>query len=156
VSQEDDFKTIAVNRRARADYDILETFEAGIALTGAEIKSVRARQVSLAEAYAHVKDGQLWLVNCHIAAYQAAGHYGQQDSRRARKLLLHRTQIARLGLESGRQRLTIVPLRLYIKDHLAKVEIGLARGRRRYEKRDVIQRREAGREMGRAIRGRGS
>jgi SsrA-binding protein len=148
-----EINVVAVNRRARADYTILETFEAGIVLTGSEIKSVRARNLSLAEAYAQVRDGELWLVNCYIAPYRSAGHYGsQQDPRRDRKLLLHRTQTARLGLEAARQRLTVVPLRLYIKGHNAKVEVGLARGRRKYEKRDVIEKREAEREIGRAMK----
>ena len=143
---------IAVNRRARADYTILETLEAGIALTGPEIKSVRERRVNIAEAYAQVRGGELWLLNCHISPYQAAGHYGQQDPARPRRLLLRKTQTARLGLEASRQRLTIIPLRLYIKGHLAKVEVGLARGRRKYEKRDVIEKREAEREMGRELK----
>ncbi len=146
---------IAVNRRARADYDILETLEAGIALTGAEIKSVRERRVSIVEAYVHIRNNQAELLNCNISPYSAAGRHGQQDPQRPRKLLLHRREAARLGLEASRQRLTIVPLRLYIKGHVAKVEIGLARGRRKYEKRDVIQQREADREMGRDVRGRG-
>lgn len=154
MTQEDGLRVIAVNRRARADYDILESYEAGIALTGGEIKSVRDRHVSLAEAYAQVRNGELWLYNCNISQYKAAGHYGQLDPARPRKLLLHRSQIAHLGLEANRQRLTIVPLRMYIKGHVAKVEVGLAKGRRRYEKRDVIQKREADREMGRAMRDR--
>jgi SsrA-binding protein len=152
MTQEEGRKVLAVNRRARADYDILETYEAGIALTGSEIKSVRERHVSLAEAYALVRSGELWLYNCNIARYKAAGHYGRFDPARPRKLLMHRAQIARLGLEASRQRLTIVPLRLYLKGHIAKIEIGLARGRRKYEKRDVIERREAEREMERAMK----
>jgi SsrA-binding protein len=144
--------TVATNRRARADYTILETLEAGVALTGAEIKVVRERRVNIAEAYAQVRNGELWLQNCHISPYQAAGHYGQLDPARPRKLLLHRTQIARLALEANRQRLTIVPLRMYLKGHIAKVEIGLARGRRKYEKREVIKKRESDREMGQAIK----
>ncbi len=154
MTQEDGLRVIAVNRRARADYDILESYEAGITLTGGEIKSVRDRHVSLAEAYAQVRNGEIWLYNCNISQYKAAGHYGQLDPARPRKLLLHKTQIAHLGLEANRQRLTIVPLRMYIKGHVAKVEVGLAKGRRRYEKRDVIQKREADREMGRAMRDR--
>jgi len=147
--------TVATNRRARADYTVLETLEAGIALTGAEIKVVRERHVNIAEAYAQIRNGELWLQNCHISPYKAAGHYGQLDPARPRKLLLHRTQIARLALEANRQRLTIVPLRMYLKGHLAKVEVGLARGRRKYEKREVIKKRESDREMGQAIKLRG-
>jgi SsrA-binding protein len=150
--KETKFEVVAVNRKARADYEVLEVYEAGIALSGPEIKSVRGRHVSLAEAYAQVRNGQLWLHNCHIAPYRAAGHYGQEDPRRSRKLLMHRTQIARLGLEADRQRLTIVPLRMYLKGHVAKVEVGLARGRRRYEKRDVIEKRDAEREMAREVK----
>ncbi len=144
---------IAVNRRARADYDVLEMFEAGVSLSGAEIKSVRGRNVSLAEAYALVKGGQLWLLNCRIAPYAAAGHYGASaDPSRDRKLLLHKKEIRHLGLEAARQRLTIVPLKMYLKGHHVKVELGLSRGRRKYEKREVIEKREAQREMGRALK----
>jgi SsrA-binding protein len=150
--KETNFEVVAVNRKARADYEVLEVYEAGIALSGPEIKSIRGRHVSLGEAYAQVRDKQLWLHNCHISPYQAAGHYGQEDPRRSRKLLMRRTQIVKLGLEADRQRLTIVPLRMYIKGHVAKVEIGLARGRRRYEKRDVIEKRDADREMAREVK----
>ena len=142
-----------MNRRARADYAILEVFEAGISLSGSEIKSARARNMSLAEAYALVKAGEAWLVNCYIAPYKSAGHYGaKEDPRRDRKLLMRRKEILKIGLEAARQRLTVVPLKAYIKGHQLKLEIGLARGKRRYEKRDAIEKRDAEREMGRALK----
>ncbi|MEE8362451.1 MAG: SsrA-binding protein SmpB [Dehalococcoidia bacterium] len=144
------YRTIAVNRRARFNYDILEQLEAGLVLTGAEIKSVREGRVDISEAYARVRDGEVWLLNAHIAEYAGASHYSEHDPRRPKKLLLHKRQIARLELEVGQQRLTMVPLRLYLKDHHAKVELALGRGRRRHDRRRAIAAREQDREMRRA------
>lgn len=148
------FRDVAVNRRAGHDYDIIERIEAGIALTGSEIKSVRAGKVSLQEAYARPEGGEIFLQGAHIAPYQAASHFGHEP-RRPRRLLLHRAQIRDLARQVEQKGLTLVPLRLYLKDGLAKVELALARGRRQYDKRAAIARREAQREMQRALRNRG-
>jgi SsrA-binding protein len=145
------FKDVAVNRRARHDYEILERIEAGIALTGSEIKSVREGKVSLQEAYARPEHGEILLQGAHIAPYQAASYFGHEP-RRPRRLLLHRSQIRELARQVEQKGLTLVPLRLYLKDGLAKVELALARGRRQYDKRQAIARREAEREVERALR----
>lgn len=139
-------KVIAVNRKALHDYDILERVEAGLVLTGTEIKSVRAGRANVREAYARPEGGELWLVNAHIAHYSQGGIYNHEPTR-TRKLLLHRDQLAQLIGAASQKGLTIVPLRLYIRNHVAKVELGLARGRRQYDKRKVIARRDAELEM---------
>ena len=146
-------KTVAQNRKALHDYDILERVEAGIVLTGSEIKSVREGKVSLQEAYARPERGELWLLGSHIGRYGPATHFGHEPGR-PRKLLLHRSQIRDLARQVSEKNLTLVPLRLYLKDGLAKVELGLARGRRQYDKRQAIAKREAEREMQRAVRAR--
>ena len=143
-------KVVATNRRARHDYAIAETFEAGIVLTGAEVKSLRAGRASLTEAYARVRDGELWLENLHIPPYQHADAKSPYDPRRARKLLLHRAEIERLIGKTQERGLTLVPLRLYFIRGLAKLELGLARGKRQFEKRQTIAEREHRREMERA------
>jgi SsrA-binding protein len=143
-------KVVATNRRARHDYAIEESLEAGIVLTGAEVKSLRGGRVSLAEAFAHVRDGELWLENMHIPPYAQADTKGTYDPRRARKLLLHREQIERLIGKTQERGLTLVPLRLYFTRGLAKLELGLARGKRQFEKRQAIAEREHRREMERA------
>ena len=134
-------RSIAVNRRALYNYEILERYEAGLVLTGTEIKSVRAGRVDLADAYARPQDGELWLVNAHISPYDAASVFNH-DPRRSRKLLLHRNQIAEVSAAIAQKGLTLVALRLYIKNHVAKVELGLARGKRQYDKRRAIMERE--------------
>ncbi len=134
-------RSIAVNRRALYNYEILERYEAGLVLTGTEIKSVRAGRVDLADAYARPQDRELWLVNAHIAPYDAASVLNH-DPRRSRKLLLHRSQIAEVSAAIAQKGLTLVALRLYIKNHVAKVELGLARGKRQYDKRRAIMERE--------------
>ncbi len=149
--KESRFKDVAVNRRALHDYDIIERIEAGIALTGSEIKSVRAGKVSLQEAYARPQNDEIWLLGAHIAPYQAASHFGH-DPTRPRRLLLHKSQIRELADEAGQRSLTLIPLRLYLKDGKAKVELALARGRRQYDKRAAIAEREAQRDMERALR----
>ncbi len=145
-------KTITVNRKAQHDYHILEKVEAGIVLTGTEIKAIRDGRVNLRDAYARPERGEMWLVGVHIGPYLAAGHLNQHEPRRRRKLLLHRKQIVELGCEVEEKGLTLVPLRLYLKSGRAKVELALARGRRQYDRRQVIARREAEREMRRALR----
>ncbi len=143
--------TVAANRRARYEYDVLEELEAGISLVGSEIKSVRTGQANIAEGYARFRDGELWLYNVHIAPYLPARE--NHEPLRPRRLLLHRRELDRLEQELREQpRTTIVPLRLYLQDGLAKVELGLVRGRKSYDKRQAIARREADRSMQRAVR----
>ena len=142
---------VATNRRARYDYEITQRLEAGLVLTGSEIKSIRAGRANIAEGFARFRDGELWLYNVHVAPYASAGE--SHDPVRARKLLLHRGELARLERALREQPgMTIVPLRLYLTRGMAKVEIGLARGRRRYDKRQAIAKREAERTMRRALR----
>ncbi|MBI4295452.1 MAG: SsrA-binding protein SmpB [Chloroflexi bacterium] len=142
-------QTIAVNRKAYHDYHILDSVEAGLVLTGTEIKSVRGGKVNLREAYARPEGGELWLLNAHIAPYDA-GNRHNHEALRPRKLLLHRQQIYELSQKIAQKGLTLVPLKLYIKDSLAKVEVGLARGKRVYDKRQTMISREAERELDRA------
>jgi SsrA-binding protein len=133
----EEFRVIATNRKARHDYTILDTDEAGIVLTGSEIKSIRAGHVSLREGYITVHHGELWLLNVHIAAYDQAGVWSH-DPLRPRKLLMHRRQIDNLASLLQEKGYTIVPLRLYFKGKVVKVELGLARGKRQYDKRRAI------------------
>jgi SsrA-binding protein len=146
-------KTIATNRKAYHNYRILDTVEAGIALTGTEIKSIRSGRVSLAEAYVRPEGGELWLVGAHIARYEAASYQSHEPTRR-RKLLLHRKEIQALTGKMAAKGFTLVPLKLYIKGRIAKLEIGQARGKKLYDKRESIIRRETEREMGRIMKGR--
>ena len=145
-------KIIAVNRKARHDYSIEETVEAGIALKGTEIKSIREGRVSLRESYARPEKGEMWLLGAHIAPY-ASGNRANHEPTRPRRLLLHREQINKLTAKTQEKGLTLVPLRMYLNGHLAKVELGLARGRKLYDKRQIIAQRETEREMERAIKG---
>jgi len=144
-------KLVAQNRRARHDYEILDTLETGIVLVGPEVKSLRQGKASLAEAYAVVRGGELWLVNAHVSPYEQAGRENP-DPRRDRKLLAHRSEIARLAGQVAERGLTLVPLALYFKNGRAKVELALARGKRRHDKRDAIREREQEREIERALR----
>ena len=146
------FKTIAANRKARFNYEILETVEAGLVLKGTEIKAIREGRASLGEAYARPMGGELWLLNAHIAQYSSGGNVNNHDPTRPRKLLLREDEITHLSRQVAEKGLTVVPLRLYLKRHLAKVELGLARGRRRYDKRRVIIEREREREARAAVR----
>ncbi|HLZ48745.1 MAG TPA: SsrA-binding protein SmpB [Candidatus Limnocylindria bacterium] len=143
---------LADNRRARFNYAIDRTVEAGLALTGTEIKSVRAGRTNLSDGYAKIDRGEAWLRNVHIAPWQNATGFEVHDPVRPRKLLLHREEIASLAGEVGQQGYTIVPLRLYIKNGVAKVQLGLAKGKRRYDKRQTIKERETRREMEAAIK----
>jgi SsrA-binding protein len=145
VAGDKDDKVITVNRRARHDYDIEETYDAGLVLTGTEIKSIRAGAVHLREAYARPRNGELWLHGMTVAHFQQGGRENV-DPARPRKLLLHRREIGRLTGKVQEQGLTLVPLKLYLHRGLAKVELGLARGRRRYDKRRAIAEREIARE----------
>ena len=144
-------KLIAVNRKARHDYDILETIEGGLVLTGTEIKSIRAGQVSLSDAYARPENGELWLENAHIAAY-ASGNLNNHEPKRRRKLLLHRDQISRLTRQVAERGMTLVPLRLYLHGGYAKIELAVARGKKRFDKRRTIIEREREREASAAIK----
>lgn len=145
------FKVLATNRKAYHDYQIEETYETGIALTGTEIKSVRAGSVNLRDAYAQVRNGELWMMNVHIAPYEPASRQNV-DPYRDRKLLMHRKEILRLFGRAQEKGLTLIPLRIYLKKNRAKVEIGLARGKKQYDKREAISRRDAAREMERAVK----
>ena len=144
-------KTVATNPKAYHEYFIQESQEAGIALTGSEIKSIRAGKVSLRESYVRSEEGELWLVNAHIARYEASS-YQSHEPIRPRKLLLHRKQINALTGKLAEKGLTLVALKLYIKGGIAKVEVALAKGKKLYDKRDTIARRDVEREMGRALR----
>ena len=144
------FKTAASNRRAHFDYEILERHEAGLVLTGTEIKSVRAGKVDLSGAYARARHGEMWLFDTYIAPYDPASQFNH-DPRRPRKLLLHRWEIAELESKAAEKGLTLVALRIYVKRHFAKAELGLARGRRRYDKRQAIINRDMDREARRAV-----
>ena len=146
-------RAIATNRRARFEYEILDTWEAGIVLLGPEVKALRTGKANLSDAYATVRRGEAYLVNAHISPYDKAGR-DNADPRRERKLLLHRREIGKLQGAVAEKGLTLVPLKLYFKDGRAKVELGLARGKRRHDKRETIRRREQEREMQRAVRGR--
>lgn len=148
------FKVVATNRKARHEYFILDTYEAGIALQGSEIKSIRAGKISLAEAYITIDDHEAWLVNAHIAPYDQASHFNH-DPLRPRKLLLHRAEINRLWNQVRQKGVTIVPLRVYLKEGRAKVEIASAKGKKLYDKRAEIARRDVDREIQRQLRRRG-
>ena len=144
-------KTVAVNRRARHEYAVEETLEAGIALTGTEIKSIRAGRVNLAEAYARIERGEAWLIGAHIAPYEQ-GNRNNHEPTRTRKLLLHRDQISELVGRTQAKGFTLVPLKLYIRNGMAKLEIGVARGKKDYDKRRTIAERDARRELERSTK----
>ncbi len=146
-------KLIASNRRARHNFDILETYEAGLVLQGTEVKALRDGRADLKESYARVEGGEAWLLGCHISPY-AQGNRANHDPLRPRKLLLHRQEISRLLGKVMEKGLTVVPLSLYFKGGRVKVELGLARGRKTLDKRQVIREREERREMDREIRAR--
>jgi SsrA-binding protein len=150
-------KVIVSNRKARHDYSILDTFEAGLVLVGTEVKSLRAGKASLQEAFATVDDGEVWLRNVHIPEY-TQGTWTNHMPKRNRKLLLHRREIEKLLSKTNESGLSIVPLSMYFKDGKVKVEIALAKGKKSYDKRQDIAKRDAGREvsraMGRALKGR--
>ena len=146
-----DIKVVATNRKAGHEYFLLEHFEAGLVLQGTEIKSIRAGQISLAEAYVRVDGREAWLVDAHIAPYDHAGRFNH-DPRRPRKLLLHRSEVRQLWENVRQKGVTIVPLRVYIKEGRAKVEIAIAKGKKLYDKRQTIAKRDSEREMERNFR----
>jgi SsrA-binding protein len=150
-------KPVASNRQARRNYDILDTFEAGIVLRGSEVKSLRESKVTLADAYARIIAGELWLIGLHIAPYSHAADQGGHDPERDRKLLVHRSELDELRARVDQERLSLVPLSLYFDRGRAKVEVGVGRGRRTYDRRQAIAKRdaemEARRALGRAAKG---
>jgi len=141
---------VAENRRARHDYEILERIEAGLELRGTEVKSLRQGQVSLAGSYATVENGEAWLLDCHIAPY-SCGNIHNHEPKRPRRLLLHRREILRLETRIRQRGFTAIPLRVYFRRGRAKVELGIARGRERTDRREMLKRREADREASRAL-----
>jgi SsrA-binding protein len=147
---EEGTKLIAQNRKARYDYLIEDTVEAGLALVGTEVKSCRDGKVNLADSYAAVRDGEAWLIQCHIGAY-SHGNRANHDPMRPRKLLLHKQEIDKLGARVAQDGRTLVPIRLYFKHGLVKVEIGIARGKKNYDKRQSEATRDAERQMQREL-----
>jgi SsrA-binding protein len=151
VAAEQGTKIIARNRRARHEYTIEDTVEAGIVLTGTEVKSLRAGRASLADGFGQITDGELWLHGVHIPEY-THGTWTNHEPRRVRKLLVHRKEIDRLAVATRERGLTLVPLSLYFKDGKVKIELGLARGKRSYDKRRDLAKRDAAREVDRELR----
>ena len=149
--KESDRQSIARNRSARHEYEILDTFEAGLVLTGTEVKSLREGRANIGDAYGTVRDGELWLLNAHISPYGSGG-YVNHDPTRTRKLLLHQREIRRLIGAVERQGLTLIPLELYFLRGRAKVSLALGRGKKLHDKRDDARRRDAERDMARAFR----
>jgi SsrA-binding protein len=147
-------KVVATNRKASHEYFLLERLEAGIALQGSEIKSIRAGQISLAEAYVHIDGREAWLVDAHIAPYEQANRFNH-DPRRRRRLLLHNKEIRELWNEVRQKGVTIIPIRVYLKEGRAKVEIAIAKGKKLYDKRQTIAKRDAQREIERSANQRG-
>jgi SsrA-binding protein len=148
---DDDRKIVAQNRRARHDYEILETVEAGIELKGSEVKSLREGKAQLRDAYARVEDGEMWLMAMHVPPWVFATGFGAHDPERRRRLLLHKRQILELGDRVAREGLTLVPLSVYFRDGKAKLALALARGRKTYDKRHALAERDARREAERAL-----
>jgi SsrA-binding protein len=145
-------RVVATNRRARHDYEIIETLECGLLLTGSEVKSLREGKAQIAEAYARFDDGELWLYQMHIPPWAFAVGFGSHDPDRRRKLLAHRKEIDQLLGKTRTQPLTIIPLKLYFKDGRAKVEIALAKGLKHHDRRQVLAKRDAEREIARSAR----
>jgi len=143
-------RVIARNKKALHDYHILDRYEAGIVLTGSEIKSIRAGQVNLRDSYALVKDGELWLMNAHIAPYHQANRENHEP-RRTRKLLMHRREINRLAGKLQEKGLALIPLQLYLKNGRAKIELGLGKGKKQYDKRAALREKESRRQLARAV-----
>lgn len=149
--QEKNSNLVAQNRKARHDYTVLSTIEAGLVLTGTEIKSVRAHRVTLKDGYAQVRNGEAWLMNVHIAEYDQGNIYNH-DPLRNRKLLLHKKEIRRLTGELSKQGIAFIPLKMYIKHGYAKVLMGVAQGKHQYDKREAIKKRDADRQIARVMK----
>lgn len=148
----DHIKVIARNKKAYHDYEILETFEAGIVLMGSEIKSIRANKISLRDGFVQERGGELWLMNVHIATYDEASIFGHSDPLRPRKLLLHKREITQITARIRERGYTVVPTMIYLSKGRAKVEIGLARGKKQYDKREAIAKRDAERQIRRVLK----
>jgi len=145
-------KIVSDNRQARYLYEIIETYEAGIQLTGTEVKSIRAGKVNLRDGYALIRHGEALLLNVHISPYDASGAYFNHEPRRSRKLLLHRKEINKLIGQIEQKGLTLVPLKMYIKGNWIKISLGLGRGKKLHDKRETLKRRQDEREMSRALK----
>lgn len=150
--QSERYKVISDNRKARFLYEILETYEAGVQLTGTEVKSIREGKLNLQDGYALIRGGEAWLLNVHISPYTGSGQYFNHDPRRTRKLLLHRQEIRKLIGKVEQQGLTLVPLKVYLKHGLVKVSIALGKGKKLHDKRETIKRRQDQREIQRALK----
>ncbi len=148
----EDLKVVANNRRARKNYELLDTYEAGVVLLGSEVKSLRLGNANLKDAYASITDGEVWLHNLHIGPYPAAGKHNQHDPERVRKLLLKRREIDRVFGRQIERGFTLVPLRIYFRNGRAKVEIAVARGKKNYDKRDILKREAVERDVEQALR----
>ncbi|MDY6900333.1 MAG: SsrA-binding protein SmpB [Cyanobacteriota bacterium] len=146
------YKVIADNRQARYLYEILETYEAGIQLTGTEVKSIRAGRANLQDGYALIRDNEAWLLNVHISPYNSSGKFFNHEPRRSRKLLLHRDEIRKLIGKTEQQGLTLVPLKMYLKGGWVKISIALGKGKKVHDKRETIKKRQDQREMRRALK----
>ena len=142
---------VAQNKKAHYDYEITETFEAGIVLTGTEIKSVRQARINIRDGFARVRNGEVWLSNVHISPFDE-GNIWNVDPTRSRKLLLHKKQIAKIGAEISQAGMRFVPLRVYVKDGFAKVLMGLAKGKKNYDKRETIKRKEQNRDIAKQLK----
>jgi len=150
----DDFKMVAKNRKARFEYTIEDSFEAGMVLVGTEVKSLRQGRINLRDGYVRIKAGELWLENVHITPYPFA-HYGNHEPLRSRKLLVHKREIRRLTGKVAERGYSLIPLSLYFKKGRAKIQIGLAKGKKAYDKRRALRERQESREIERALRRRG-
>ena len=146
------YKVVSDNRKARYLYDILETYEAGIQLTGTEVKSIREGKSNMQDGYALIRNGEAWLLNVHVSPYTSSSQYFNHDPRRTRKLLLHRQEIRKLIGKVEQQGLTLVPLKMYLKRGLVKVSIGLAKGKKLHDKREDLKRRQDQRDIQRAMK----
>ena len=146
------YKIVSDNSQARYLYEILETYEAGIQLTGTEVKSIREGKVNIQDGYALIRDGEAWLLNAHISPYTGSGQYFNHEPRRTRKLLLHRQEIRKLIGKVEQQGLTLVPLRMYLKRGLVKVSIALGKGKKIHDKREDLKRRQDQRDIQRAMK----
>lgn len=145
-------KILSDNRQARFQYEILEDYEAGIQLIGTEVKSIKAGRVNLRDGFASIRDGEIWLHNVHVSPYQASGEYFNHEPRRTRKLLLRRQEINKLIGKVEEKGLTLVPLKMYLKNGIVKVAIGLARGKKLHDKRESVKRRQDQRDIQRAMK----
>lgn len=152
MAKNSDIKVVARNKKAHHDYHIEDTYQAGMVLQGSEIKSIRANNISLQEGYVEERGGELWLVGVHIAPYEQANRFGHSDPLRPRKLLLHKREIAQLITRMRERGYTVVPTMVYLERGLAKVEIALAKGKKLYDKRATIAKRDSEREIRRALK----